>query len=71
MFKHSTGLPPHRYVVRRRVERAKVLLADTELTIAAIAGRCGFSHHQHLAASFSQLVGTTPSRFRRDTAWGD
>jgi len=66
MFKHSTGLPPHRYVVRRRVERAKSLLAGTDLPIAVIASQCGFSHHQHLAASFSRLVGTSPSRFRSD-----
>jgi AraC family transcriptional regulator len=68
MFKHSTGFPPHRYVVRRRVERAKSLLAGTDLSIAAIAGQCGFSHHQHLAASFSRLVGTSPSRYRSDNA---
>ena len=68
MFKRSTGLPPHKYVVRRRVERAKALLAGTALLVAAIAGECGFSHHQHRAGSFAQLVGTSPSRFRSDSA---
>jgi AraC family transcriptional regulator len=68
MFKRSTGVPPHKYVVRRRVERAKALLARSELPIAAVAAQCGFSHHQHLAASFARLVGTSPSRFRRASA---
>jgi hypothetical protein len=52
----------------RAVIEGELLLARSELPIAAVAGECGFSHHQHLAASFARLVGTSPSRFRRASA---
>jgi AraC family transcriptional regulator len=64
-FKASTGLPPHRYLVRLRIERAQALLRETELPIAEIALACGFAHQEHLTRAFGRWVGTTPACYRR------
>ena len=63
-FKHSAGVTPHHYLVRRRVERAKELLAGTDLSLSAIAFATGFSDQSHLTRHFRQIVGTTPGQFR-------
>jgi AraC family transcriptional regulator len=64
-FKRSTGLPPHQYVLRRRVERAKELLVDPALSIVDIALRCGFATQSHLTATFNRLTNLTPGEYRR------
>jgi AraC family transcriptional regulator len=65
MFKTSTGLPPHQYVITRRVERAKRLLRDGgDLTLAQVAARSGFWDQGHFTRHFKRLVGVTPKRFR-------
>ena len=64
-FKAATGLPPHQYVITRRVERAKELLqAGTELSLAQVAARAGFSDQSQFYHHFRRLVGVTPGRFR-------
>lgn len=60
MFKLSTGLSPHKYVTRQRVERAKVLLKRGSMTLAEIALACGFSHQSHLHRHFKRQTGVTP-----------
>jgi len=65
-FKAATGLSPHQYVVHRRVERAKALLADTGLTIAEVARAVGFSNHSHLASHVRRLLGVSPRALRQD-----
>ena len=67
-FKKDTGLPPHRYVIRRRVERAKALLANTDLTIAEVAKAVGFANHSHLSSHVRRLLGVSPGALRRDGA---
>jgi AraC family transcriptional regulator len=64
-FKISTGMAPHNYLVRLRLERAKRLLRETDRSIAQIAFECGFSHQEHMTHFFGQLAGTTPAAFRR------
>jgi AraC family transcriptional regulator len=65
MFKTSTGLPPHQYVITRRVERAKGLLRDGgELSLAQVAARSGFWDQGHFTRHFKRLVGVTPKHFR-------
>jgi AraC family transcriptional regulator len=59
------GQAPHRYVLDRRVERAKALLRDTETSVVDIALETGFSSQSHLSAWFTRLVGTTPAAYRR------
>ena len=64
-FKAVTGLPPHQYVITRRVERAKELLqAETELSLAQVAAHAGCSDQSQLSRHFKRLVGVTPGRFR-------
>lgn len=64
-FKAAVGLPPHQYVVRRRIDRAMRLLAATDQTIAHIAFDCGFASQAHMTTVFKRLTGTTPHRYRR------
>ena len=63
-FKQAVGAGPHRYTVRRRVERAKDLLRGTEDTLAGIAAATGFADQSHFTAAFRREVGVTPGRFR-------
>jgi transcriptional regulator GlxA family with amidase domain len=63
-FKRSTGVAPHNYLVRKRVERAKDMLARTDCSLTEIALAAGFSDQSHLARHFRQIVGSTPGEFR-------
>ncbi|WP_290057554.1 helix-turn-helix domain-containing protein [Amycolatopsis solani] len=64
-FKARTGLPPHRFLLRLRVERAGLLLRTGDDPIADIAARCGFSHQEHLTRVLRAQLGTTPAALRR------
>ncbi|MDR3634467.1 MAG: AraC family transcriptional regulator [Isosphaeraceae bacterium] len=64
-FKAATGLPPHQYVIARRVERAKRLLHEGELCLARVAAQAGFSDQSHLSRYFRRFIGVTPGQFRR------
>lgn len=64
-FKAATGLPPHQYVIARRVERAKALLQDRDnLSLAQVALRAGFSDQSQFSRHFLRIIGVTPGRFR-------
>jgi AraC family transcriptional regulator len=64
-FKAATGLPPHQYVILRRVERAQQLLqAGTDLSLAEVAADAGFSDQSQFAHHFKRLIGVTPGRFQ-------
>jgi AraC family transcriptional regulator len=63
-FKRATGVGPQRYVIQRRVERAKYLLRQTHQPLALIAQEAGFTDQSHLTAMFRSEVGVTPGRFR-------
>jgi AraC-like DNA-binding protein len=67
-FKESTGLPPRRYIIARRIERAQQLpRGEDDLSLAQVAARVGFSDQGHFARHFRRLVGVTPKRFRCST----
>jgi len=63
-FRQMTGVAPHQYVLRRRIERARNLLADPQLDVADVALRCGFSHQSHFSETFRRVVGATPRQYR-------
>ena len=64
-FKAATGLPPHQYVVMRRVERAKQLLqGGDDLSLAEVAACAGFSDQSQFTHHFKRIVGVTPGQFR-------
>lgn len=65
VFRASVGMPVHRYVIRRRVERAKILLAQGKLPIAEVALASGFAHQSHLARHMRRLLGVSPLILRR------
>lgn len=64
MFKLSTGLSPHQYVMHQRIERAKALLRDTDLPVSMVAREVGFASSSHFAQQFRRLVGVSPRSFR-------
>jgi AraC family transcriptional regulator len=64
-FKAATGLPPHEYVIARRVERAKQFLqGGADLSLAEVAAQAGFSDQSQLTRHFKRLIGVTPGQFR-------
>lgn len=63
-FKRSFGVPPHKYHSVRRIERAKLLLANREMSITAIAIAVGFSETSTFTAALHRLAGQSPSRYR-------
>lgn len=63
-FRRSTGLPPHRWLVRHRMERAVALLGRPGLSVARIAFETGFCHAGHLARHFRREFGCSPAAFR-------
>jgi AraC family transcriptional regulator len=64
-FRQSTGCPPHRWLLQRRIDRAQDLLLTSDKTLAEIASACGFSDQGHLTRAFGQTVGTSPGLWRR------
>jgi AraC family transcriptional regulator len=64
-FKTATGLPPHQYVITRRVERAKELLQACDRSLAEIAMNVGFSDQSQFCHHFKRLIGITPGQFRK------
>lgn len=64
MFKSATGEPPHRYVQRRRVERAKQLMKETKMDLMEIALACGYGTQSHFSACFRKQTGLSPSACR-------
>jgi AraC family transcriptional regulator len=64
LFQHSTGLPPHRFVVRARIDHAATLLPAPELSIARIAQVVGFRTPSHFSTVFRRTMGVTPRAYR-------
>ena len=63
-FTAATGMPPHQYVLARRIARAQPLLhPDRDLSLGEIAARVGFSDHSHFSQHFKRVVGVTPRQF--------
>jgi AraC family transcriptional regulator len=64
LFKRSTGVSPHRFLVQRRIEQARALLAAQTLPIAEIARSVGFRTPSHFTTTFRRVTGITPSVYR-------
>lgn len=65
LFKRSTGVPPYRFLVWRRIDEARVLLAAQTAPIAEIARRVGFRTPSHFTTTFRRFTGMTPTAYRR------
>jgi AraC family transcriptional regulator len=67
-FKHSFGIPPHRYHMSRRMERAKALLEVPARSVTEVGLMLGFAETSSFTTSFRRSVGLTPSDYRRSVA---
>jgi AraC family transcriptional regulator len=67
-FKVATGLPPHQYVLARRVDRAQQLMRNRDLPLVDIAASAGFSDQSKLCTYFKRAVGLTPRQFRKSAS---
>ncbi|WP_332767770.1 AraC family transcriptional regulator [Pseudomonas koreensis] len=65
MFRASFGLPPHQYVLARRLDRARQMLRGTLLPLGEIALACGFASASHFTNRFRQVLGGTPGEYRQ------
>jgi AraC family transcriptional regulator len=61
LFRRTLGVPPHQFVLRLRVQRARRLMKTRTLSLAAIAVECGFHDQPHLTKAFRRVLGTTPA----------
>lgn len=67
MFRNSTGTPVHQYVIRRRIEYARALIATTTMPASEIALAAGFAHQSHMASTMRRILGMTPGEIDRPT----
>lgn len=65
-FRQETGTTPHRYLLERRVERARELLIGTDMLLSEVARRCGFATQAGFTAAFRRVTGATPGRWRHE-----
>jgi AraC family transcriptional regulator len=64
LFKKSLGISPHQHIIQQRIERAKQLLKQRNLSVAEVAFQCGFNSQSHLGKSFREVTGVTPKAYR-------
>jgi AraC family transcriptional regulator len=70
LFKRSAGVPPHRFLVLRRVDEARALLAARTAPIAEISRLVGFRTPSHFTTTFRRITGMTPSAYRSGAGVG-
>jgi RpiB/LacA/LacB family sugar-phosphate isomerase len=70
LFKHSTDLTPHQFILRERINRSKELLRQGKSKIVDIALEVGFQSQAHFTTVFGSLVGMTPRQFQRSSVCG-
>ncbi|MBB2969556.1 AraC family transcriptional regulator [Mesorhizobium sp. RMAD-H1] len=66
LFRNSTGLPVHQYVIRRRVEYARALMTNTRMPASEIALAAGFAHQSHMVSTMRRVLGLTPGEIVRE-----
>ena len=64
-FTSILGVPPHQFILSRRIERAKSLLRQGALSVTEIAYETGFSNQSHFSTAFKAITGTTPTKFSK------
>lgn len=67
-FRKTVGMPPYRFLITRRIERAKDLLLQSKLEPRTIAADVGFTSYTQFITNFRKIVGKTPGRFRREAS---
>jgi AraC-like DNA-binding protein len=69
-FRQVTGVAPHQYLARYRLQRARALLLATDQTLDQIADATGHADRSHLNRAFRRVMGVTPSQVRRSVTAG-
>jgi AraC family transcriptional regulator len=64
LFTQSTGIPPYKYVLQQRVDRAQQLLTNSQKSLTEIALDCGFADQSHLSRHFTKLTRISPKKYR-------
>ena len=64
-FKKAVGTTPHQYLIQRRIERAKILLTVTRVSVQEIAIKVGYINISHFTRQFRKYVGATPATYRK------
>lgn len=64
-FRQSTGVSPHRWLLKYRVEHARGLLSNRGLSLSEIALACGYADQSHFTRAFTAMVGVSPGAWRR------
>lgn len=64
VFKKATGISPHQYVMKARLDKAQQMLVQTDLTLAAISDAMGFTSQSHFSRAFRGYAGISPSDYR-------
>jgi LacI family transcriptional regulator len=67
-FRRETGRSIQEEIILTRLQRARVLLADTDLPLVEVAERSGFKHQEYLGAVFKARTGKTPAQYRGETS---
>lgn len=65
LFKEQTGVTPHQYVLKKRLEMAKQLIEESQLSLAQVAQSSGFASQSSFTQAFSRLYGMPPARYRK------
>jgi AraC-like DNA-binding protein len=67
IFKHEFGITPHRYILNKKIEAAKILLLKTELPVKKIASELSFADEFYFSNAFKKIVGLSPKNYRAST----
>ncbi|MCM5703333.1 AraC family transcriptional regulator [Larsenimonas salina] len=68
LFREQTGLSPYQYIMKKRLEQARVILRTTSNSLTQVAERCGFANQSALSHAFKRHIGHTPTRERGQSA---
>lgn len=63
-FRQTVGMPPHQYLIQKRIERAKLLLTTTQLSLLEICHAVGYASQSHFSHIFKQNMGLSPRDYR-------
>ena len=69
-FRATTGMPPHKWLLRHRIRRACELMEQTDQRLAEIAHCCGFADQSHFSRRFRAVMGCSPAVWRRERRSG-
>jgi AraC family transcriptional regulator len=65
LFRQSTGMTPHKYIIQQRLEAARELLAQSGLSLLEVAQQCGFQDQSQFTTTFRRQFGVTPGQYKR------